>query len=100
MKNTNTEMQKQRIYTERMIKMSPDTTDVIIGTAMAIDFLLIPITFTASIIFFVLFKTTPKEKEKQRKILRIFLIISLCLFGITSLIFGSFVIWSNSQNPK
>ena len=80
--------------------MSPDTTDVIIGTAMAIDFLLIPITLTISIIFFVLFKNTPKEKEKQRKILRIFLITSLCLFGITSLIFGSFVIWSNSQNPK
>lgn len=80
--------------------MSPDTTDVIIGTAMAIDLLLIPITLTASIIFFVLFKNTPKEKEKQRKILRIFLITSLCLFGITALIFGSFVIWSNSQNPK
>lgn len=100
MKNTNTEMQKQRIYTERMIKMSPGTTDVIVGTAIAIDLLLFLIAFTASIIFFVLFKNTPKEKEKQRKILRIFLIISLCLFGITALIFGSFVIWSNSQNPK
>lgn len=100
MKNTNTEMQKQRIYTERMIKMSPGTTDVIVGTAIAIDLLLFLIAFTASIIFFVLFKYTPKEKEKQRKILRIFLIISLCLFGITALIFGSFVIWSNSQNPK
>ena len=83
-----------------MIKMSPGTTDVIIGTAIAIDLLLFLIAFTASIIFFVLFKTTPKEKEKQRKILRIFLIISLCLFGITALIFGSFVIWSNPQNPK
>lgn len=80
--------------------MSPGTTDVIVGTAIAIDLLLFLIAFTASIIFFVLFKTTPKEKEKQRKILRIFLIISLCLFGITALIFGSFVIWSNSQNPK
>lgn len=80
--------------------MSPGTTDVIIGTAIAIDLLLFLIAFTASIIFFVLFKTTPKEKEKQRKILRIFLIISLCLFGITALIFGSFVIWSNPQNPK
>ena len=80
--------------------MSPGTTDVIIGTAIAIDLLLFLIAFTASIIFFVLFKYTPKEKEKQRKILRIFLIISLCLFGITALIFGSFVIWSNSQNPK
>ncbi|MBR2954553.1 MAG: hypothetical protein IKC21_00115, partial [Ruminococcus sp.] len=76
------------------------TTDVIVGTAIAIDLLLFLIAFTASIIFFVLFKYTPKEKEKQRKILRIFLIISLCLFGITALIFGSFVIWSNSQNPK
>ncbi len=83
-----------------MIKISPGTTDVIIGTAIAIDLLLFLIAFTASIIFFVLFKTTPKEKEKQRKILRIFLIISLCLFGITALIFGSFVIWSNPQNPK
>ena len=81
--------------------MSPNSTDVILNIAMAIDFLFIPITLTASIIFFVLFKTTPKEKEKQRKILRIFLIISLCLFGITALIFGSFVIWSNFlQNPK
>lgn len=80
--------------------MSPGTTDVIIGTAIAIDLLLFLIAFTASIIFFVLFKTTPKKKEKQRKILRIFLIISLCLFGITALIFGSFVIWSNPQNPK
>ena len=80
--------------------MSPGTTDVIVGTAIAIDLLLFLIAFTASIIFFVLFKTTPKEKEKQRKILRIFLIISLCLFGITALIFGSFVIWSNPQNPK
>ena len=80
--------------------MSPGTTDVIVGTAIAIDLLLFLIAFTASIIFFVLFKYTPKEKEKQRKILRIFLIISLCLFGITALIFGSFVIWSNSQNPK
>ena len=80
--------------------MSPGTTDVIIGTAIAIDLLLFLIAFTASIIFFVLFKYTPKEKEKQRKILRIFLIISLCLFGITALIFGSFVIWSNPQNPK
>ncbi|MBQ6944335.1 MAG: hypothetical protein IJN43_08400 [Ruminococcus sp.] len=80
--------------------MSPGTTDVIVGTAIAIDLLLFLIAFTASIIFFVLFKYTPKEKEKQRKILRIFLIISLCLFGITALIFGSFVIWSNPQNPK
>lgn len=80
--------------------MSPGTTDVIIGTAMAIDLLLIPITLTVSIIFFMLYKNTPKEEEKQRKILRIFLITSLCLFGITALIFGSFVIWSNSQNPK
>lgn len=80
--------------------MSPGTTDVIVGTAIAIDLLLFLIAFTASIIFFVLFKYTPKKKEKQRKILRIFLIISLCLFGITALIFGSFVIWSNSQNPK
>jgi len=81
--------------------MSPNTTDVILNIAMAIDFLLIPITLTASIIFFVLFKITPKEEEKQQKILRIFLIISLCLFGITALIFGSFVIWSNFlQNPK
>ena len=84
-----------------MIKMSPNTTNVILNIAMAIDFLLIPITLTASIIFFVLFKITPKEEEKQQKILRIFLIISLCLFGITALIFGSFVIWSNFlQNPK
>ena len=80
--------------------MSPGTTDVIIGTAMAIDLLLIPITLTVSIIFFMLYKNTPKEEEKQRKILRIFLITSLCLFGITAIIFGSFVIWSNSQNPK
>jgi len=81
--------------------MSPNSTDVILNIAMAIDFLLIPITLTASIIFFVLFKITPKEEEKQQKILRIFLIISLCLFGITALIFGSFVIWSNFlQNPK
>ena len=80
--------------------MSPGTTDVIIGTAMAIDLLLIPITLTVSIIFFMLYKNTPKEEEKQRKILRIFLITSLCLFGITASIFGSFVIWSNSQNPK
>ena len=81
--------------------MSPNTTNVILNIAMAIDFLLIPITLTASIIFFVLFKITPKEEEKQQKILRIFLIISLCLFGITALIFGSFVIWSNFlQNPK
>jgi len=81
--------------------MSPNSTDVILNIAMAIDFLFIPINLTASIIFFVLFKITPKEEEKQQKILRIFLIISLCLFGITALIFGSFVIWSNFlQNPK